>query len=142
MFRAIDQCVLVLHALTPDALTLHLPRSFVPNNTFSIFTGDVVESAVWAVDQPVQPVSPTLTPSRPDALPRPQLVTSDMEAWHADMQPVSYPVIGNQCVPPRPLERCRTLPDLGSPPRPQRRRAGQRLPALNLAPVVGVRLGV
>ena len=52
MFRAIDQCVLVLHALTPDALTLHLPRSFVPNNTFSIFTGDVVESAVWAVDQP------------------------------------------------------------------------------------------
>ncbi|GAA5900911.1 hypothetical protein JCM8208_007562 [Rhodotorula glutinis] len=67
----------------PSALVESMFRAidhFVPNNTFSIFTGDVVESAVWAVDQP--------------------LVTSDMEAWHADMQPVSYPVIGNHDVAP------------------------------------------
>lgn len=25
-----------------------------------------------------------------------QVVTNDLELWHQDMQPVSYPVIGNQ----------------------------------------------
>ncbi|GAA5835842.1 hypothetical protein JCM5353_003368 [Sporobolomyces roseus] len=53
---------------------------FAPNKSFSIFTGDVVESAVWAVDQPG--------------------VSDDLIKWNEDMQPVSYPVIGNHDVAP------------------------------------------
>ncbi|GAA5820218.1 hypothetical protein JCM10212_006785 [Sporobolomyces blumeae] len=53
---------------------------FAPNKSFSIFTGDVVESAVWAVDQAG--------------------VTDDLKQWHAEMQPPSYPVIGNHDVAP------------------------------------------
>ncbi|SGY18076.1 BQ5605_C015g07970 [Microbotryum silenes-dioicae] len=64
MFRAIDR--------------------FVPDRAFTIFTGDVVESAVWTVNKPK--------------------VTSDLEAWHKDMvrNPAtpSYPVIGNHDVAP------------------------------------------
>ncbi|TKA54510.1 hypothetical protein B0A53_03203 [Rhodotorula sp. CCFEE 5036] len=67
----------------PPALVESMFRAidrFVPNRKFSIFTGDVVESAVWAVERPV--------------------VTNDLELWHQDMQPVSYPVIGNHDVAP------------------------------------------
>ncbi|GAA5886496.1 hypothetical protein JCM16303_001431 [Sporobolomyces ruberrimus] len=54
--------------------------SFAPNKSFSIFTGDVVESAVWAVDQPG--------------------VSEDLRRWNQDMQAPSYPVIGNHDVAP------------------------------------------
>ncbi|GJN94375.1 hypothetical protein Rhopal_007454-T1 [Rhodotorula paludigena] len=67
----------------PPALVESMFRAvdeFVPNNTFTIFTGDVVESAVWAVNEPN--------------------VTADLHAWHSDMRPVSYPVIGNHDVSP------------------------------------------
>ncbi|BGP43548.1 hypothetical protein JCM10449v2_007589 [Rhodotorula kratochvilovae] len=67
----------------PPALVESMFRAidhFVPNKSFTLFTGDVVESAVWAVPE--------------------SLVRSDMEAWHDDMQPVSYPVIGNHDVSP------------------------------------------
>ncbi|GAA6057978.1 hypothetical protein JCM3770_004596 [Rhodotorula araucariae] len=67
----------------PPALVESMFRAidhFVPNKSFTIFTGDVVESAVWAVPE--------------------TLVRSDMEAWHMDMQPISYPVIGNHDVSP------------------------------------------
>ncbi|GAA5877305.1 hypothetical protein JCM3774_001632 [Rhodotorula dairenensis] len=67
----------------PPALVESMFRAidrFVPNRTLSIFTGDVVESAVWAVQQPV--------------------VTKDLELWHQDMQAPSYPVVGNHDVAP------------------------------------------
>ncbi|GAA6019186.1 hypothetical protein JCM8202_000927 [Rhodotorula sphaerocarpa] len=67
----------------PPALVESMFRAIdyhVPDKSFTIFTGDVVESAVWAVEQPV--------------------VTNDLELWHKDMQPPSYPVIGNHDVAP------------------------------------------
>ncbi|GAA5985539.1 hypothetical protein JCM10908_007017 [Rhodotorula pacifica] len=67
----------------PPALVESMFRAidrFVPNRTLSIFTGDVVESAVWAVERPV--------------------VYNDLELWHQDMQAPSYPVVGNHDVSP------------------------------------------
>lgn len=52
MFRAIDKSVLPLFS-TSSALNSALRNRFAPNKSFTIFTGDVVESAVWAVDQAV-----------------------------------------------------------------------------------------
>ncbi|KAI5478729.1 hypothetical protein MNV49_004654 [Pseudohyphozyma bogoriensis] len=52
----------------------------VPNKDFTIFTGDIVEAAVWDLHQPV--------------------VEDDMRKWYADMNrtapPPSYPALGNQ----------------------------------------------
>ncbi|SCV68233.1 BQ2448_354 [Microbotryum intermedium] len=88
MFRAIDRsAVPTRFSAIASELTCVLPLlpiSFVPDRAFTIFTGDVVESAVWTVNEPK--------------------VTSDLEAWHKDMikNPASpsYPVIGNHDVAP------------------------------------------
>ncbi|GAA5939981.1 uncharacterized protein JCM15063_004362 [Sporobolomyces koalae] len=68
---------------TPEALVESMFDAidrFAPNKSFTIFTGDVVESAVWAVDQPG--------------------VSQDLIEWNNDMQAPSYPVIGNHDVAP------------------------------------------
>ncbi|KAK4046708.1 hypothetical protein OIO90_006461 [Microbotryomycetes sp. JL221] len=51
---------------------------FAPHKNFTIFTGDVVESAVWAVNEPN--------------------VSSDLHLWNKEMQSPSYPAFGNQQV--------------------------------------------
>ncbi|KAL8276271.1 hypothetical protein RQP46_011345 [Phenoliferia psychrophenolica] len=60
MFRAIEQ--------------------FAPNRTFTIFTGDIIEAAVWAVTPPS--------------------VTRDMYEWYHEMEAPSYPSLGNHDVSP------------------------------------------
>ncbi|BGP27692.1 hypothetical protein JCM10295v2_006667 [Rhodotorula toruloides] len=67
----------------PPALVESMFRAidkFAPNKSFTIFTGDVVESAVWAVDQ--------------------AHVSDDLLRWDEDMQSPSYPVVGNHDVAP------------------------------------------
>ncbi|CDR46236.1 RHTO0S12e01882g1_1 [Rhodotorula toruloides] len=67
----------------PPALVESMFRAIdklAPNKSFTIFTGDVVESAVWAVDQ--------------------AHVSDDLLRWDEDMQSPSYPVVGNHDVAP------------------------------------------
>ncbi|GAA5973924.1 hypothetical protein JCM21900_004999, partial [Sporobolomyces salmonicolor] len=71
------------HCDAPEALVESMFQAideFAPNKSFSIFTGDVVESAVWAVDQPG--------------------VSEDLHLWNEDMQAPSYPVFGNHDIAP------------------------------------------
>ncbi|GAA5871736.1 hypothetical protein JCM8547_008128 [Rhodosporidiobolus lusitaniae] len=85
---------------TPPALVesmLQAVEQYAPDRAFTIFTGDVVESAVWAVDEPG--------------------VTEDLHLWNDDMRMLnlsaprqdslvvgrrapSYPVIGNHDIAP------------------------------------------
>jgi hypothetical protein len=58
MLNAVEKCV--PHFVRPCAILLTCQPSFAPDRHFTIFTGDVVESAVWAVDEPVRPPSPYL----------------------------------------------------------------------------------
>ncbi|KAM0790378.1 hypothetical protein ACM66B_003260 [Microbotryomycetes sp. NB124-2] len=51
-----------------------------PHKNFTIFTGDVVESAVWAVNEPN--------------------VSTDLHLWNGEMQSPSYPAFGNHDVAP------------------------------------------
>ncbi|KAK4047454.1 hypothetical protein OIV83_005366 [Microbotryomycetes sp. JL201] len=51
-----------------------------PRKNFTIFTGDVVESAVWAVNEPN--------------------VSTDLHLWNGEMQSPSYPAFGNHDVAP------------------------------------------
>ncbi|ORY88479.1 Metallo-dependent phosphatase-like protein [Leucosporidium creatinivorum] len=51
-----------------------------PNKSFTIFTGDVVESAVWAVNEPD--------------------VADDLHLWNGEMQTPSYPAFGNHDIAP------------------------------------------
>ncbi|GAA5880774.1 hypothetical protein JCM1840_001369 [Sporobolomyces johnsonii] len=71
------------HCDAPEALVESMFQAideFAPNKSFTIFTGDVVESAVWAVDQPG--------------------VSEDLHLWNEDMQAPSYPVFGNHDIAP------------------------------------------
>jgi sphingomyelin phosphodiesterase len=71
------------HCDAPPDLVQSMLRGIdehVPDKAFTIFTGDVVESAVWLVNEPN--------------------VSDDLRLWHGEMQAPSYPAVGNHDIAP------------------------------------------